>query len=220
MDREKVLENYTRLAPRYDSLVPLWSRAVFFPMERYRREAVAALRAGRGDTVLEIGCGTGANFPYIQARVGPDGRLIALDYTPAMLAQARRRAEREGWRNVEFVQGDAAQVDSLVAGPVDGAISTFCLSIVPGWRQAIAGAAARLRPGGRLVVLDGSVRPRGLLRLLWPLLEWWTRYYGFADPAVDYRPIPWRAALEEHLTNVRYRERYLGAIALCYGEKP
>jgi ubiquinone/menaquinone biosynthesis C-methylase UbiE len=120
---------------------------------------------------------------------------------------------------VQFVQGDAAQVETLVTGPVDGAISTFCLSIVPGWERAIGGAASLLRPGGRLVVLDGSVKPRGLLRILWPLLEWWTRHYGFAEPKVDYREMPWNSTMEKYLANVTYSETYSGVISLCYGEK-
>lgn len=221
MDPENVLDRYTRIAPRYDGLVSFWAKVAFFPIERYRREAVQAMNVGEGDTVLETGCGTGLNFPYIQERIGPRGRLIALDYTPAMIGQAERKVGENSWRNVQFVQGDAAEVDKLVTGPVDGAISTACLCIVPGWEQAIAGAAALLRPGGRLVVLDFvTMKPKGPLRLTSPLVDWWTRHYGFADPAVDFAEVrPWKTTMEKYLTNVSYREMYLGTMFLCYGEK-
>jgi len=219
--QEHVLNRYTKLAPRYDGLVSRWAKVAFIPLDRYRRQAVEAMNVGAGDTVLEIGCGTGLNFPYIQERIGPDGRLIALDYTPAMLEQAAMKAEEQGWRNVQFVQGDAAEVEKLVAGPVDGVISTACLCIVPGWEQAIAGAAGLLRPGGRLVVLDYlTMKPKGPLRVLAPLVEWWTGHYGFADPAADFSEMrPWRATMEEHLTNVSYSEIYFGTTFLGYGEK-
>jgi len=219
--QEHVLNRYTKLAPRYDGVVSLWAKVAFFPMDRYRRQTVEAMGVGEGDTVLEIGCGTGLNFPYIQKRIGRGGRLIALDYTPAMIEQATKKVEENGWKNVEFVQGDAAEVESLVAGPVDGVISVACLCIVPGWERAIAGAAGLLRPGGRLAVLDYlTMKPKGPLGVLSPLVEWWTGHYGFADPAADFSKVrPWRATMEEHLANVSYSEIYFGTTFLCYGEK-
>ncbi len=217
-----VAERYTEVAPRYDRLASFWSKAAFFPIERYRRRAVAAMKVGRGDTVLEIGCGTGLNFRYIQKRIGgPEGRLIALDYTPAMIDQAKRKVEENSWRNTEFIQGDAAEVAALVDGPVDGAISTACLCIVPGWERAIAGAADLLRPGGRLVVLDWlTLKPKGPLQVVSPLVKWWIRHYGFADLAVDFTEArPWKATMEKYLINVSYRESYFSTTFLCRGEK-
>ncbi len=221
MDPEKVLDRYTKVAPRYDRVTSFSAKVFFFPIQRYRREAVEAMSVGEGDTVLEIGCGTGLNFPYIQDRIGPGGRLVALDYTPAMIEQATRKVDENGWRNVEFVRGDAAEVETLVNGTVDGAISMACLCIVPGWERAIAGAAALLRPGGRLAVLDfATMKPGGPLRLASPLVDWWTRHYGFADPAVDFTEVrPWKATMEKYLTRVSYREMYLGTMFLCHGEK-
>lgn len=221
MNPEQVLQRYTMVAPRYDGLVSFWAKVVLFPIERYRREAAEALKLREGNTVLEIGCGTGLNFPYIEERIGPGGRLIALDYTPAMLELAARRCNENEWQNVDFVRGDAAEVDSLVSGPVDAAISTACLCIVPGWERAIAGAASLLRSGGRLVALDFlTMKPRGPLRIVSPLVEWWTKHYGFADPDVDFaEERPWKETMEKHLTNVVYREMYFGTMFLCYGEK-
>lgn len=222
MEPQQVIDRYTQLAPGYDRVVTLWAKLAFFPMDRYRRAAVGEMNVGPGDTVMEIGCGTGLNFALIQDRIGPEGRLIALDYTPAMLEQAAKKVDAHGWRNVTFIQGDAAEVGSLVSGPVDGAISTACLSIVPDWERAIAGAAGLLRPGRRFVVLDFlSMKPAGPMGIFSPLVEWWIRHYGFADPAVDYSEVrPWKATMEKYLANVSYREMYFGMGFLCYGEKP
>lgn len=221
MDPDRVKDRYSAVASRYDRLLSFWARAVFFPIDRYRREAVDTLNLRAGDAVLEIGCGTGLNFGLIEETIGPDGRLIALDYTPAMIAEASKKVRRQGWTNVEFVEGDAAEVASLVTGPVDGVISTACLSIVPGWRRAITGAASLLRPGGRLAILDFlSTKPGGPLRVFSPLVDWWTRHYGFADPEEDFGDRrPWRAVMEEHLSNVIYREMYMGTVFLCHGER-
>ena len=224
MNPENVLKRYTKVAPRYDRVVGLSAKLAFYPLERYRREAVGMMNVDPGATVLDIGCGTGLNFAYIEERIGPRGRLIALDYTPAMLEQAARRCNENGWQNVELVRGDAAEVDRLVTPPlggVDAAVSTACLCIVPGWQEAIAGTASLLRPGGRLVDLDFlTMRPKGPLRLLSPLVRWWTKNYGFADPDVDFKEArPWKATMERYLTNVTYREMYFGTMFLCYGDK-
>lgn len=221
MKPEQVLDRYTKVAPRYDSVVSFWSKAVFYPLDRYRRQAIEALRLGSGDTVADIGCGTGLNFRYIEERIGPEGRLIALDYTPAMLREAENKAAEHGSENIEFVRGDAAEIERLVSGPLDAALSTACLCIVPGWELAIAGAASLLRPGGRLAVLDFlTTKPKGPLRVFSPLVEWWTRHYGFADPDADFAEArPWRETMEKNLRNVVYREMYFGTMFLCYGEK-
>lgn len=53
-------------------------------LPRLRRTAVERLRLTPGASLLEISCGTGANFPYLQERIGPGGRLVDIDYTPAL----------------------------------------------------------------------------------------------------------------------------------------
>lgn len=222
MNPEQVLERYTNVAPRYDRIVSFWARVAFYPLERYRRQAVEALQLQPGDTVAEIGCGTGLNFRYVEERIGEEGHLIALDCTPAMLREAEKKAAEHGWKNIEFLRGDAAEVEKLVSRPLDGALSTACLCIVPGWERVMAGAASLLRPGARLVVLDFlTMKPKGPLRLLSPLVEWWTRHYGFAEPEVDFAEArPWKETMEKYLANLSYREMYLSTMFLCYGEKP
>jgi demethylmenaquinone methyltransferase/2-methoxy-6-polyprenyl-1,4-benzoquinol methylase len=221
VDQAKVLERYTKVASSYDRVVSLSAKVALFPLERYRREAVAVMNVGEGDTVLEIGCGTGLNFSYILERIGPEGRLLALDYTPAMLAEAAKKVDEGGWNNVQLIRGDAEEVEKLVQGPVDGVVSTACLCIVPGWERAIAGAAGLLRAGDRLVVLDFQrLGPRGPLGLFTPLVKWWTRHYGFAEPDGDFgSDRAWRQVMGRYLNNVVFREYYFGTLFLCYGEK-
>lgn len=221
MNPEQVLDRYTKVAPHYDGIVSFWSTLAFYPLDRYRRQAVKALKLQPGDSAAEIGCGTGLNFGYLEERITGDGSLIALDYTPAMLHEAEKKTAEHGWKNIELVRGDAAEVEKLVSGPLDAALSTACLCIVPGWERAIAGAASLLRPGGRLVVLDFlTMKPQGPLRLFSPLVEWWTRHYGFAGPQADFAEArPWKETMEKYLTNVRYREMYFGTTFLCHGEK-
>jgi demethylmenaquinone methyltransferase/2-methoxy-6-polyprenyl-1,4-benzoquinol methylase len=52
-----------------------------------RKRAVRALNLQRGDTVVDIGCGTGLNFPLLQGAIGPEGTIVGVDLTDAMLSQ-------------------------------------------------------------------------------------------------------------------------------------
>ena len=83
---------YDRLARFYSTLEPLY---LIFPPAR--RRAVSALGLKAGDTVLEIGAGTGRNFPYLVEAVGPSGTVIGVDASQGMLAEARKLIERRGW---------------------------------------------------------------------------------------------------------------------------
>ena len=72
----------------YDFISPLYDIGAT-GSGRPRREAVAQLRLEPGNTVLDIACGTGLNFPFIEAGIGPEGLLIGLDYSTGMLAKAQ-----------------------------------------------------------------------------------------------------------------------------------
>ena len=91
---------YTRYARIYD-LVARHTPGV----ERLRDRVVDALDPRPGETVVEMGCGTGANLPHLRERIGPGGRVVGLDFAPGALAVARDRTAR--WENVVVARADA-----------------------------------------------------------------------------------------------------------------
>ncbi len=119
-----------------------------------RVAAVALLQLQPGDAVLDLGCGTGLDFPWLQARIGATGRIVGIDASAAMLAQARRRTARAGWANVDLVVVDAAQVSAVVAGPFDAVLCSYTLSVMADWDAAWTSATSLLRPGGHIAVVD------------------------------------------------------------------
>src|SRR6516164_9689107 len=126
--REHLIETYRKKAKHYD----ISSR--FYPVPGYPQRAqrlrvIRALGLGPGDSVIDIACGTGLNFPLIEEVIGPDGRILGVDLTDAMLVQAQDRIETSGWRNISLVLADAADFDFQTE--VDGILSTYALSQVP-----------------------------------------------------------------------------------------
>lgn len=94
----------------------------------YRRRAVEALNVSPGDTVVDRGCGTGANFPWLEHAVNASGRIVGVDLTDTMLLEARHRVESVEWANVELVESDTAAY--VFPGDVGGVLSTFAMTMV------------------------------------------------------------------------------------------
>ncbi len=116
------------------------------------------LRAGH--TVLDIGCGYGDTFASLREAVAPGGRVIGLDYSPGMVARARRRVRENGWDDVEVRRADFTRAD-LEPESVDRAVAFASISAMPDVPAALSTAFGVLRPGGLLVVFDMKLRAAG-----------------------------------------------------------
>jgi demethylmenaquinone methyltransferase/2-methoxy-6-polyprenyl-1,4-benzoquinol methylase len=171
---------YDRVARLYSTLEPLY---LIFPPAR--RRAVAALGLKPGDTILEIGAGTGRNFPYLVDAVGLGGSVIGVDASRGMLAEAERLIARRGWSNVQLLHEDATQLD--VDRNVDAVLFSLSYSALPEPRPALARAWERLRPGGRVVVMDMGLTHSRWHRLLDPIARLLVKL-GPGDAYSD----PWR----------------------------
>jgi ubiquinone/menaquinone biosynthesis C-methylase UbiE len=157
-----ITKRYDRVARFYSTFEPLW---LIFPPAR--RRAVAALGLKPGDVVLEIGAGTGRNFPYLLEAVGPTGAIIGVDASPGMLAEARKLIKRNGWSNVELLEQDAAELQ--IDRDLDGILFSLSYSVLPDPRPALGRAWERLRPAARVVVMDLGLTEGGAHRLLDPI---------------------------------------------------
>lgn len=184
MKLEDVQRNYDPAAERYDA----WTELVFgriLGVERLREHTIDLLGDLDGKRVLDVGCGTGRNLPFLVPRVGAKGRIIGVDYSQGMLDVARARVARHGWQNVELEQDDAAQL-ATIEEPVDAVVSVWCMGIVHDLDAALGRAIDVLQPGGRIAIMDfDRARPdRGWLRWLYPLYSRVLRWAGI-DSAED-----------------------------------
>jgi len=203
---ERLIETYRKKAKHYDVTSQLYP-VPGYPQRGQRLRAVRALGLRPGDSVVDIACGTGLNFSLLEQAIGPEGRIVGVDLTDAMLAQAQDRIETNGWGNVTLVQADAAAFD-FPAG-VDAILSTYALTQVPGCGDVIALGAAALARGGHWAVLDLKLPEHAPRRvaLLGISAEWIARR-------------PWeeiRAAMEDTLVDVSWTELFFGTAFLASG---
>jgi demethylmenaquinone methyltransferase/2-methoxy-6-polyprenyl-1,4-benzoquinol methylase len=165
--------------------------------------------------VVEIACGTGLNFSLIEQAIGPGGRIVGVDLTDAMLAQAEQRIELTGWSNVSLVQADAAEFN--FPREVDAILSTYALTQVPECGAVIARGAEALSRSGRLVVLDLKV-PDNAPRWLAQVGRTLVRPFGSMDEWIERRP--WetiRAAMDQTLADLSWTELSFGTAFLAVG---
>ena len=122
----------------------------------WRDELVRALPLRPGDTVVDVGCGSGLCLPGLRAKVGPTGHVVGVEEAPAMVGLARAEVERKGWREVTLLTGTAERF-SLPA-PADAAL--FCaVHDVLMSRTALDNVFAQLRPGASVVAGGGKWPP-------------------------------------------------------------
>lgn len=209
--REEILDVYQKRARIYE-LAVYGCYLLGFPIGRYRRLSVEALAPRPGDAIVEIGCGTGMNFPLLQTRVGPGGKIIGVDISEAMLKQAQERVKSAGWTNVDLVLSSAA--DYSFPDRVDGIIATGVLTYEPDYDDVIARGAEALLPGRRWVVFDYKM-PSGWFRHLVPLFVWVFRSFGISKAL--FKRTPWES-IKQHLRNPKIQEFYFGLIFIASGE--
>jgi len=222
---------YGRWATLYDGI------ARYTPgIGRLRREAVSALDLDRGDTVVDLGCGTGANLPYLREAVGPSGTVVGVDLTRGMLARAQRLVDANGWRNVHVVQGDATRPP--VPDGVDGVLASFVVGMLDDPASAVDGWCDLVRPDeatanadpGHVVLVDGALSDRAVARPVNAVFRALTvlstpptfefRYDPSLHDVLRERVHAARDALRDRASATYHREHLLGVVRVTGGRIP
>lgn len=117
-----------------------------------------------GDTVLDLGSGAGNDCFIARELTGEKGKVIGLDFTETMISKARENADKLGFNNVEFRQGDIENMP-IGGSSIDVVVSNCVLNLVPDKKKAFGETFRVLKQGGHFsvsdVVLEGEL-PEGL----------------------------------------------------------
>lgn len=186
--KEAARESYNRLSGWYDVVAGSAEK-------KYRDRGLAKLSAQPGEKVLEIGFGTGHCLVSLARAVGPGGRVIGVDISDGMLAIARERLQKEGLsERVDLHLGDAAALDFIEAGSLDGVFMSFTLELFdnPEIPRVLQEARRILKSGGRLAVVSMTKNdPPGIPVRIY---EW---FHDAMPNYADCRPIFARQSMEE-----------------------
>jgi ubiquinone/menaquinone biosynthesis C-methylase UbiE len=203
---------YSKRAARYNVSANLYY-LIGVRVGGYRRRAVNALRLRPGGTVLDLACGTGANFPWLEQAVGPAGHIIGVDLTPDMLNQAQKRMQKNGWTNVELLQAEAGSFNFPIL--LDGVVCTYAISLMPNFAEIIQKSATALKDGGRMAVLDVRYTS-GKSRFLNAVAKFLTKPFGSSDAVLNRNP--WEV-MPKYLSDVQLTQLYLGFLYIAVGTK-
>ena len=212
LNKNQIIQLYRKRAANYDLSANLYY-LIGFREFKYRKMAIQQLQLQPGDTVVEIGCGTGLNIPLLVSAVGPEGKVIGVDLTDKMLAEAKARVIKNDWSNVDLIQSDATQY--AFPDNINGIISTFAITLIPGYEEIIRRGSVALAPQGRMIIADLRKPDR------WPMwivnfMVWITRPFGTSLDIT--RRKPWKA-MQIHLTNTSFTKLYGGFTYISAGEK-
>jgi len=119
MDNEAIRALYdnfswTHLAPLFWELDGLFGGATEHSI--YRKRAIASLNLSDDSVVLAAACGPGLNFKVLESYLGDDGRLVGVDFASDGLEMARKKAQRQGWTNIELVNASVVDYEECFGG--------------------------------------------------------------------------------------------------------
>lgn len=156
-------KHYDKFSSVYDLLSPDWY------YRNPRKFAIRSLALEEGSSVLNLPCGTGQNFSYLQHYLNGIGKVVGVDLSSGMLQKAQRKINANGWDNISLFKEDATAIDkSWVKTHLgqevkfDAILCDLGLSGFPEWRNVIDNLLSLLRPGGRFVIMDWYIEKPGL----------------------------------------------------------
>lgn len=202
--RGELVDLYRHSAKRYDRATRRY--------DRLRADAVELLDLRRGDTVLDVGCGTGLNLIELARRVGVRGRVFGVDASPQMLRLAVKRIERAGCRNVTLIDGLAEQVALGVVA--DAVLFSFAHDVLRSER-AVVNVLRHARPGARIVSVGVKRAPSWKL----PVNAYVGRFARRQTVDLSGFEAPWRL-LAPRMLQFEIEDRALGGAYVAWGRTP
>lgn len=164
-EQEKAIHYYGKISTIYD-FISNWY------YKKPRKYAIEKLKLEKGQTVLNLPCGTGVNFKYFQHHLKNSGLILGIDLSDGMLKQAEQKIDKNNWTNIELKLQNATIINqkwldenlkSVEYNKVDVVFCDLGLSGFPEWENIIDNLISILKPGGSIVILDWYIEKPNLL---------------------------------------------------------
>ncbi|HEY9577667.1 MAG TPA: demethylmenaquinone methyltransferase [Pseudobacillus sp.] len=149
---EKVHGVFEKISSNYDQMNSLIS---FQQHKRWRNNTMKRMKVPKKATALDVCCGTGDWTIALAQAVGPEGRVVGLDFSQNMLNVGKRKVEESGLGQVEMIQGNAMELP-FEDNTFDYVTIGFGLRNVPDYMQVLREMHRVLKPGGMAVCLETS----------------------------------------------------------------
>ena len=195
------LRQYRERADRYD--------LELLPFEPLRGEAIDQLDLHAGDTVLDVGCGTGLSFAPLERCIGPRGHIIGVDPSPDMLQRAGTRISEHHWHNVELLRAGAAEAP--LHGQADAALFHFTHDVLRD-PVAVGHVLEHLKPGAHVSATGLQWAPPWMVATN-------AFVYGaalYSVSSLDGLACPWDR-LAQRLEDVHVQTAWMGGIYILSG---
>lgn len=198
---ERAIEKYAKHAPGYD-------RSAQRTMH-LRKLTIDRLSLMPGDVVLDVACGTGLSFDFLQERIGPSGTIIGVEASPDMVRLARKRIEEKGWKNVILVE-DSMET-AVIEIPFSAVLFNYTHDVIRS-EAALFNIFKSAQPSARVAVAGMKLLPwwlaAGNLYVLYSASPYMTTFEGLGKP--------W-TLLECFVQNFRYEPTLFGSGYIGWG---
>jgi demethylmenaquinone methyltransferase/2-methoxy-6-polyprenyl-1,4-benzoquinol methylase len=206
------LSNYNDLIDKkYKSIAYIPERLLSFT-KKIRQEAIRYLNLKEGDKVIDVGCGTGASFPFLEEVIGKNGTILGVEPSSSMMKGAEERIKKENWKNITLIENKVEEIE--VDSAFDGAL-LFAMHDVFNSMQGLEKIHSILKEGARVVCVGPKIQEKGFTRILNPFLHMLFKRMAISQENKDK---PWCLIEKVFLTEWIVLEKQ-GLIFIYVGQK-
>ena len=184
---------------------------------KYKEKVFDVSSLKRGDRVLVYCCGTGLDFSEIENRIGEEGHIVGVDFSPEMLEKAKQRIEKHGWNNVDLFEADVTAFVLDDEELFDVGVCTLGLSIIPEYKAAYYSLVSKVKEGGEVIIGDMQLASGGYARFNPFTISLAKRFGGSYEGHQNSLEIC--DIMKNELRDVTKREFFLKSYYYCIGTK-
>ncbi|MBI5352569.1 MAG: class I SAM-dependent methyltransferase [Chloroflexi bacterium] len=177
-----------------------------------RQSAITQLNLAYGSSVIDVGCGTGASFLYLEKIIGESGNILGVEPSKSMIAVANNRVTNNGWKNVTLCENTIEKIET--GEKFDGAL-LFAMHDVFNSLEGIKKIYSLLKVDARIVCVGPKTQEKGLMKLLNPMLHLLFKRMALSQNNKDK---PWRLVESVFTTEKIIHEKH-GLIFIYIGRR-